>query len=205
MCLRGRPAPPRAPRRTARNHSPRRPTCLPQLGRASAGQDYLGGAKGSASLANYAVDSSCLHRNLVFSALSAERHNHGPGLLHRLRRSRGIPREWPSDQGVLIGRDGAGSAVPGAAQRRRVDGHLFAQDRASILDAMNQAVSHLYVYESQQPGATRTKMPSPDLRPWIVALATVGPIEPAALWLDRVDLVGRTGFGPVTSSVRDPR
>jgi hypothetical protein len=31
-------------------------------------------------------------------------------------------------------------------------GHLFVQDRASILDAMNQAVSRLYAYETQDPG-----------------------------------------------------
>ena len=36
---------------------------------------------------------------------------------------------------------------------KNIYGHLFAQDRASILEAMNQAVSRLYVYESQQPGA----------------------------------------------------
>ena len=30
--------------------------------------------------------------------------------------------------------------------------HLFAQDRALILDAMNQAVSRLYAYENQDPG-----------------------------------------------------
>jgi hypothetical protein len=28
------------------------------------------------------------------------------------------------------------------------DGDLFAQDRAAILDAMNQAVSRLYVYKT---------------------------------------------------------
>jgi hypothetical protein len=32
-------------------------------------------------------------------------------------------------------------------------GHLFAQDQAAILDALNQAVSRLYVYESQSPQA----------------------------------------------------
>ena len=31
---------------------------------------------------------------------------------------------------------------------KNIYGHLFAQDRALILDAMNQAVSRLYVYES---------------------------------------------------------
>jgi integrase len=36
---------------------------------------------------------------------------------------------------------------------KNIYGHLFAQDRASILDAMNQAVSRLYVYERQDPGA----------------------------------------------------
>ena len=36
---------------------------------------------------------------------------------------------------------------------KNIYGHLFAQDRTSILDAMNQAVSRLYAYESQEPGA----------------------------------------------------
>jgi hypothetical protein len=31
-------------------------------------------------------------------------------------------------------------------------GHLFAQDRAIVLDAMNQAVTRLYAYEDQEPG-----------------------------------------------------
>ena len=35
---------------------------------------------------------------------------------------------------------------------KNIYGHLFAQDRALILDAMNQAVSRLYAYENQQPG-----------------------------------------------------
>ncbi len=35
---------------------------------------------------------------------------------------------------------------------KNIYGHLFAQDRASILDAMNQAVSRLYAYETQEPG-----------------------------------------------------
>jgi len=34
---------------------------------------------------------------------------------------------------------------------KNIYGHLFAQDRAAILDAMNQAVSRLHVYESQEP------------------------------------------------------
>ena len=38
---------------------------------------------------------------------------------------------------------------------KNIYGHLFAQDRASILDAMNQAVSRLYVYERQDPGAEK--------------------------------------------------
>jgi hypothetical protein len=36
---------------------------------------------------------------------------------------------------------------------KNIYGHLFAQDRASIMDAMNQAVSRLYAYESQEPSA----------------------------------------------------
>ena len=35
---------------------------------------------------------------------------------------------------------------------KNIYGHLFAQDRALILDAINQAVSRLYAYESQDPG-----------------------------------------------------
>jgi integrase len=34
---------------------------------------------------------------------------------------------------------------------KNIYGHLFAQDRTSILDAMNQAVSRLYAYEDQAP------------------------------------------------------
>jgi site-specific recombinase XerD len=36
---------------------------------------------------------------------------------------------------------------------KNIYGHLFAQDRSSILAAMNQAVSRLYAYESQELGA----------------------------------------------------
>jgi integrase len=36
---------------------------------------------------------------------------------------------------------------------KNIYGHLFAQDRAAILEAMNQAVSRLHVYESQDPDA----------------------------------------------------
>jgi hypothetical protein len=35
---------------------------------------------------------------------------------------------------------------------KNIYGHLFTQDRASILTAMNQAVSRLYAYESCEPG-----------------------------------------------------
>jgi hypothetical protein len=35
---------------------------------------------------------------------------------------------------------------------KNIYGHLFAQDRTLILDAMNQAVSRLYAYENQGPG-----------------------------------------------------
>jgi hypothetical protein len=34
---------------------------------------------------------------------------------------------------------------------KNIYGHLFAQDRASILEGMNQAVSRLHVYDSQEP------------------------------------------------------
>ena len=55
-------------------------------------------------------------------------------------------------------------------------GHLFAQDRALILDAMNQAVSRLHAYENQEPGRARKKcscLTSRESR--LLALRTVGP------------------------------
>jgi len=36
---------------------------------------------------------------------------------------------------------------------KNIYGHLFAQDRSAILDAMKQAVSRLRVYEGQEPNA----------------------------------------------------
>jgi integrase len=35
---------------------------------------------------------------------------------------------------------------------KNIYGHLFAQDRASILDALNPAVSRLHVYEAPEGG-----------------------------------------------------
>jgi hypothetical protein len=35
---------------------------------------------------------------------------------------------------------------------KNIYGHLFAQDRTAILDAMNQTVSRLYAYESAESG-----------------------------------------------------
>jgi integrase len=43
---------------------------------------------------------------------------------------------------------------------KNIYGHLFAQDRASILEAMNQAVSRLYAYESLEPGVDGSEDPS---------------------------------------------
>jgi hypothetical protein len=34
---------------------------------------------------------------------------------------------------------------------KNIYGHLFAQDRALILDAMNQAVNRLYAYDNDEP------------------------------------------------------
>jgi len=39
---------------------------------------------------------------------------------------------------------------------KNIYGHLFAQDRASVLDAMNEAVSRLYAYETAEPGSGGT-------------------------------------------------
>jgi site-specific recombinase XerD len=36
---------------------------------------------------------------------------------------------------------------------KNIYGHLFAQDRTAILDAMNQTVSRLHAYESHEPKA----------------------------------------------------
>jgi len=38
---------------------------------------------------------------------------------------------------------------------KNIYGHLFAQDRASVLGALNQAVSRLHVYDGQEPKAAR--------------------------------------------------
>jgi len=35
---------------------------------------------------------------------------------------------------------------------KNICGHLFVQDRACVLDSMNQPVSRLYAYESHEPG-----------------------------------------------------
>lgn len=34
---------------------------------------------------------------------------------------------------------------------KNIYGHLFAQDRTAVLEAMNEAVSRLYVYEAPGP------------------------------------------------------
>ena len=39
---------------------------------------------------------------------------------------------------------------------KNIYGHLFAQDRASILEALNQAVSRLYAYENPENGSAGT-------------------------------------------------
>jgi integrase len=59
---------------------------------------------------------------------------------------------------------------------KNIYGHLFAQDRASILDAMNQAVSRLYAYESQEPKADSEECATArPPRSGSLALRTVGP------------------------------
>ena len=40
---------------------------------------------------------------------------------------------------------------------KNIYGHLFAQDRASVLGAMNQAVSRLYACENHEPGPGEDK------------------------------------------------
>jgi hypothetical protein len=39
---------------------------------------------------------------------------------------------------------------------KNIYGHLFAQDRAFVLTTMNQAVSHLYAYETAGPPHARS-------------------------------------------------
>jgi hypothetical protein len=56
---------------------------------------------------------------------------------------------------------------------KNIYGHLFAQDRALIVDAMNQAVSRLYAGANQEPGRTKAPIRLPD-KPRIVAS---GPTE----------------------------
>jgi len=40
---------------------------------------------------------------------------------------------------------------------KNIYGHLFAQDRASVLEAMNEAVSRLYAYEATESGDEGTE------------------------------------------------
>jgi len=49
---------------------------------------------------------------------------------------------------------------------KNIHGHLFAQDRTSVLDAMNQAVSRLFAYETPGawPGERRQGRALPDPR-----------------------------------------
>ena len=85
---------------------------------------------------------------------------------------------------------------------KNIYGHLWAQDRASILDAMNQAVSRLHVYESQEPKGAGGGMQLPERRLpmgcphglWGQLLARSGD-RPLLAW------VGDTGIEPVTSTV----
>jgi len=67
---------------------------------------------------------------------------------------------------------------------KNIYGHLFAQDRAAVLHALNQAVSRLHAYESKDPDTTARAQPLPsDSAEWLssptssraTALATVGP------------------------------
>lgn len=54
---------------------------------------------------------------------------------------------------------------------KNIYGHLFAQDRALILDAMNQAVS-LYAYENEEPGKGGGTMQLPERPPTEAASST---------------------------------
>jgi hypothetical protein len=60
---------------------------------------------------------------------------------------------------------------------KNIYGHLFAQDRALILDAMNQAVSRLYAYGKRGLGRDRGQrcscLTAEQARS--LALSTVGP------------------------------
>jgi hypothetical protein len=67
---------------------------------------------------------------------------------------------------------------------KNIYGHLFAQDRAAILQALNQAVSRLHAYESNEPDTGTHAHRSPrGLTEWAssptssraITLATVGP------------------------------
>jgi len=67
---------------------------------------------------------------------------------------------------------------------KNIYGHLFAQDRAAVLHALNQAVSRLHAYESKDPDTPARAQPPPsDSAGWLsspsssraTALATIGP------------------------------
>ena len=44
---------------------------------------------------------------------------------------------------------------------KNIYGHLFAQDRAAVLHALNQAVSRLHAYESKDPDTAARAQPLP--------------------------------------------
>jgi len=68
---------------------------------------------------------------------------------HRLRHVRASLLIASGDSDVQVAHQMGRSKIE---TTKNIYGHLFAQDRALILDAMNQAVSRLYAYENQEPG-----------------------------------------------------
>lgn len=76
---------------------------------------------------------------------------------------------------------------------KNIYGHLFAQDRAAILHALNQAVSRLHAYESNAPdtGAVALALP-PDPAEWASSPTSCRAAALTAVGPQRSDLGGAT-------------
>jgi hypothetical protein len=87
-------------------------------------------------------------------------------------------------------RTAARSGLPGLPGLRKT---LFAQDRAAILQALNQAVSRLHAYESNEPDTGTQAHPSPrGLAEWASNPTSSRAITLAAVGPQRSDLGGAT-------------
>jgi hypothetical protein len=75
---------------------------------------------------------------------------------------------------------------------KNIYGHLFAQDRTAVLSALNQAVSRLHAYESDEPGTgAEGRALSPDFAQEASSPTSYRANALAAVALEGSDLGGR--------------